>query len=152
MSTQSFKYPSELASEDPMYQDVASFLEMHEIEGKLKNDIKLAVSEAFTNAMLHGNKLDSSKNVEINITINEQFITADIIDEGSGDPQSLLALKDPDLWQDRGRGVILMEKIADRVSFSKDHLSGGLLCTLLFDRGRYEKVYKAEAAGSRTGG
>jgi serine/threonine-protein kinase RsbW len=152
MSTHTYKYLSQLASEDKMFDDLKQLLQMNEIEGKLCNDLKLAVSEAFTNALVHGNKLDPKRKVEINITINNQFITADIIDEGFGEPARMLAEEDQDLWRERGRGVILMETVADRVTFSRDHVTGGLQCTLLFDRERYINENKAAAAGSRAGG
>jgi len=152
MSTHTYKYRSEISSEEKMYEDLDELLRIHEIHGRLSNDIRLALSEAFTNALIHGNKLDSSKEIEINITINDQFITADIIDEGSGEPDGLQAREDPDLWQERGRGVILMERVADRMTFSRDHVTGGLQCTLLFNRGRYQRRHKAAKESSRAGG
>lgn len=135
-----------------MYDDIKELLQFHEIDGKLGNDIKLALSEAFTNALVHGNKLDSDKGIEINITINNQFITADIIDEGTGTPDMLKEKEDPDMWQERGRGVILMETVADRVTFSKDRVTGGLQCTLFFNRDRYKKDHIADEKMSRAGG
>ncbi len=152
MSTQTYKYKSEPSSEERMYDDLEELLRINEIDGRLCNDIKLGLSEAFTNALVHGNKLDSAKEIEVNITINNRFITADIIDEGPGDFGDPPDRDIPDLWQERGRGVILMKRVADRVTYNRDSITGGLQCTLLFNRERYQKDSIAAHKASRAGG
>ncbi len=152
MSDHQYRYSSDMASEETMFNDLEKILAANNIAGKLANDLKLAVSEAFTNAMVHGNRLEANKNVTINISINNDLIIADIIDEGTGDPGRVSKTEDPELWQERGRGVILMETMADRVSFQRDHISGGLQCTLMFVRKRYDNIKQKSALKAGQGG
>jgi len=88
MSSARFTYRSVLESENKMYNDVKTFLVKQKINSKLINNIMLSVSEAFTNALLHGNQSDPNKSIQILITANNKEITADITDEGHGDVEN----------------------------------------------------------------
>ena len=81
--------------------------------------IKLAIEEALTNAMRHGNKLDRRLKVCIKITADAKKITIDIRDQGGGfdhrrvpDPTTPQRASHPS-----GRGVFLMRKIMDSVRY-----------------------------------
>jgi serine/threonine-protein kinase RsbW len=132
-----YTYKSVPEAEDWMYDDIREFMRKMKIEGRLANNLLLGVSEAFTNALLHGNKLDSSKKIELNIAINNGIITADISDEGTGDPEEIRHREDPKLLQERGRGVILMKTVSDKVVFRRDRARGGLRVTLKYDLKNY---------------
>lgn len=123
-----------------MYEDVKSLLVQNGIGGKLRGNILLTVSEGFTNALTHGNKYDSSKFIEITVGINDAIITADITDEGDGDISSINKRKPPELMQEGGRGVDLMESIADSFKITKDGKTGGLRISMTFERSRYKNA------------
>ncbi|MEW5925724.1 MAG: anti-sigma factor antagonist [Candidatus Zixiibacteriota bacterium] len=137
MIVKSFKYASVIESEGRMYEDIKSFLMRNGIAGKLRGNIMLTVSEGFTNALTHGNNYDSSKSIEITVGINDAIVTADITDEGDGDISSINKRKPPDLMQEGGRGVNLMETIADSFKITKDGSTGGLRISMTFERSRY---------------
>ena len=122
-----------------MYDDVKAFLIDNDINTRLINNIMLSVSEAFTNALLHGNQSDPNKCIHISITINNSDITADIIDEGNGEVEHLGSQEEADLWQEGGRGMILMEKMSREVTFSKSIETGGTQTTIKFDRNKYKQ-------------
>jgi serine/threonine-protein kinase RsbW len=81
--------------------------------------VKLAVEEAVSNAMLHGNSLDRAKAVEVCVRANDREIFIDVHDEGAGfdyervpDPTSGERLNHPS-----GRGIYLMRNLMDEVQF-----------------------------------
>jgi serine/threonine-protein kinase RsbW len=84
-------------------------------------NIMIAVTEAVNNAIRHGNKGDSTKNVSLGLTLEEGMIRFRIEDEGRGfdyhnlpDPTAPENLEKPG-----GRGIFLMKHLADEVDFSE---------------------------------
>jgi serine/threonine-protein kinase RsbW len=72
--------------------------------------IHLAVEEAITNAIVHGNKLDESKTVHVACRVTPAMVRVEVTDQGPGfDPKSI-----PDCTLEErldvpnGRGVMLM--------------------------------------------
>ncbi len=82
-------------------------------------EVKLALEEALTNAMRHGNALDSSLEVDVRIEAGPAKVILDIHDEGKGfDFQNL---PDPttksNVDKPSGRGVFLMRRLMDKIEF-----------------------------------
>ncbi len=90
-------------------------------------DILLAVSEAITNAIEHGSRCDASKLVSIQASVRDQAVTAKISDSGRwfDSPPS------PDRPSQRGRGLILMNGLADSVDIART--AEGTHITMQFD-------------------
>ncbi len=89
-----------------------------DITGKLM----LVLSEAATNAIVHGNELDESKKIEIELIFSNDKIVASVQDEGAGfDPEDSTEdpLSEENLLKAGGRGVFLIKKLADSVKFSE---------------------------------
>ena len=101
----------------------AQLLKEAEHNGFDKDEIfgaHLAMEEAFTNAVLHGNAADSSKKVTIDYLITPEKIDVSITDEGEGfDTESI---PDPraeeNLSKSSGRGVLLMRAYMDTVEYN----------------------------------
>lgn len=91
--------------------------------------ILLLVSEAVTNAMEHGNGLDSTKNVKIELVCNAETFEVWVEDEGPGfDPKSLDdPLSDEHLLDDGGRGIFLIEQLSDEVRYELNGRRVGIL-------------------------
>jgi len=100
-------------------------------DDELYAKLMLVVSEAVTNAIMHGNKEDKSKKVFITAQSDSEELTFIVKDEGEGfDPDSLPdPLNEENLLKTSGRGVFLMEEYADQVSFSDN----GSTLTLKFN-------------------
>lgn len=85
-------------------------------------NILISITEAANNAMLHGNKADEKKEVEIQYGLDERGknLTFIIKDQGPGfDYNSLPDPTSPEnLEKSSGRGVFLMMQLADMVVFS----------------------------------
>jgi serine/threonine-protein kinase RsbW len=93
--------------------------------------LMLSVSEAATNGILHGNKLDESKTVEINAYQDNGKLIFETKDQGAGfDPDDIPdPLAEENLLKTSGRGVFLMEEYADGVDYSE----GGTKLKLTFN-------------------
>jgi len=86
----------------------------------IQERILLTLNEATTNAIVHGNKENPSKPVHITASLEGQDLSIKVKDEGEGfDAEDLSnPLKEENLLKEGGRGVYLIEKFADRVSFN----------------------------------
>lgn len=85
-------------------------------------NILIAALEAANNAILHGNKLDESKNVEVLFTINDEALKIRVEDSGPGfDYDNIPDPTAPENIENvNGRGIFLMEKLSDNISFDKE--------------------------------
>ena len=82
--------------------------------------VKLALEEALTNAMRHGNGLHHSRKVTVSISLKDNQIHLDIKDQGNG--FNVKSVPDPtkDGYADTmpgGRGIFLMRTLMDEVEF-----------------------------------
>jgi serine/threonine-protein kinase RsbW len=83
--------------------------------------VHLAIEEAFINAVKHGNKMEQSKAVKIDYSIESDKIEICVTDEGDGfDPE---VIPDPrygdNLYKPAGRGMLLMRSFMDVVEYNK---------------------------------
>lgn len=90
------------------------------LDEEKKNGLLLSVTEATTNAMIHGNKSDKSKLVKINVTLEDHKLTVSVKDEGFGfDPSIVPDPTDPEnLLKDSGRGLYLMRIYMDEIKIN----------------------------------
>lgn len=93
--------------------------EKFHLDEDLYGNIMIAVTEAVNNAIKHGNKSNSDKNVFLTLTLTDSTIKFTIEDEGEGfeyhnlpDPTAPENIEKPG-----GRGIFLMKHLADEVSF-----------------------------------
>lgn len=81
-------------------------------------DIAISVTEAVTNAMLHGNKKDPHKEVTIDLEIKPTQVVITIQDQGNGfDPEKVPNPTEGDLIKVAGRGVFIYKTLMDKVEF-----------------------------------
>ncbi|MGH9898109.1 MAG: ATP-binding protein [Pyrinomonadaceae bacterium] len=88
--------------------------------------IEMAVREAVTNAIFHGNKRKETLQVDISFNLEPSLLTILVRDRGNGfDPSSL---PDPteaeNLLRPSGRGILFMRSFMDEVTWSA-HPEGG---------------------------
>jgi serine/threonine-protein kinase RsbW len=94
----------------------------YNISADVYGNILIAALEAANNAILHGNKLDESKNVEITVEIDEKKLRIVIDDEGNGfDYKNVPDPTSPENIENvNGRGIFLMEKLSDKIEFKRN--------------------------------
>ncbi len=102
---------------------IESFIDNAREKFKLNDDIygniMIAVTESVNNAIMHGNKNDRTKNVTLNLSLNENVVNFSITDEGNGfDFQNLPDPTSPEnIDKPSGRGIFLMKHLSDEVNF-----------------------------------
>jgi len=83
--------------------------------------ILVATLEAVNNAITHGNKANPQKMVDVEITFDKNEMIITVTDEGPGFNPA--AIPDPTMPENieelSGRGVFLMKKLADSISFNE---------------------------------
>jgi CheY-like chemotaxis protein len=102
-----------------VYQVALSAVAVGFAEMDLDNNLKLALVEAVTNAMEHGNRWTEARKVEVTCRARRDRLEVVVRDQGPGfDYQNLGDPTEEDnLLCERGRGVFLMQAIMDEVSF-----------------------------------
>lgn len=92
--------------------------ELHLPASKCSLNVRVALAEAISNAILRGNGEAKNKHVRIRAIVSDEAIVFDVTDEGAGFD---LAADRPDptspenLEQEDGRGLFLMKQLMDRV-------------------------------------
>jgi serine/threonine-protein kinase RsbW len=93
--------------------------------------VDLAMREAFTNALVHGNRCDPEKTITISVALKDDGdLFVSVKDSGSGfDPNALAnPLAAENLLSNHGRGIFLMRQLMDEVEFSFDHGTEVRMC------------------------
>lgn len=82
--------------------------------------IDMAVREALANAVIHGNKLDETKLVEINVTNSPDSLEISVHDQGQGfNPETISdPTKAENILKSSGRGIFLMRNFLDEVDWT----------------------------------
>ena len=83
--------------------------------------VRLALEEAFYNAVKHGNRMDPNKMVEISFSIAPEKVEVSMTDAGGGfDPNAVpdCRLKE-NLYKTEGRGLLLIRSYMDTVEFNE---------------------------------
>ncbi|HEX6623240.1 MAG TPA: ATP-binding protein [Pyrinomonadaceae bacterium] len=94
--------------------------------------IDMAVRESVTNAVLHGNREDESKPVEVGFHNSASGLRITVRDRGQGfDPAGVADPTDPqNLLKASGRGILFMRTFMDDVRWER-HPQGGMIVEML---------------------
>jgi len=100
---------------------ILSLCQMHSFTDRDLFALKLAVEEAISNAVRHGNRSDRSKQIHIKYRVTPRRCDVVIADEGPGFNPA--AIPDPtseqNLEQTSGRGLLLMRAFMNSVVFNE---------------------------------
>lgn len=115
-----FRFPSRIEAVNEAAASVAAILDTVGATDDVKFAVDMAVREAVTNAVLHGNKLDELKTVELQLTTASEAVEILVGDEGSGfKPEEV---PDPtaaeNILKTSGRGIFFMRNFMDTVDWS----------------------------------
>jgi len=106
-------------------QIIESFIdnakETFEINDDQYGNIMISVTECISNAIVHGNKSESSKLVHLDLQMEPGLLRCSIEDEGNGfDFNQLPDPTDPaNIEKVGGRGIFLMKHLSDEVKFEE---------------------------------
>jgi len=122
MNTISIQIPSIVENIRMIESFIDNAKERFHLDEDLYGNIMIAVTEAVNNAIRHGNGGNSSKNVFLSLTLNDNLLKFVVKDEGPGfnhddlpDPTSPENLEKPG-----GRGIFLMKHLSDEVEFREN--------------------------------
>lgn len=116
---QSFAFPSikeNVALVEKLVDEICNY---YNIGDEHYGNILVALTEAVSNAIYHGNQLDPNKFVEFYYESKNGMLCFTVADEGNGyDPDAVPDPTDPNnIELPNGRGVFLMRKLSDGIHF-----------------------------------
>jgi len=93
-----------------------------DLSDEIYGNVLVATMEATNNAIIHGNKADPKKPVNIRIVKKDEELTVHIEDQGTGfDYQNVPDPTAPgNLEKINGRGIFLMERLSDDIIYLED--------------------------------
>jgi len=107
--------PENISSIERFVEEICDY---YNINDTYFGNILIALTEAFQNALIHGNKNDPSKTINVVFESKPKGLSFTVTDEGAGfDPDTVpdpLDL-DVDVELEKGRGVFLMRSLSDKL-------------------------------------
>ena len=120
LETTELKLPSRIEAVGEAAAAVSEFLKRLGIGEDVAFGVDMAVREAVTNAVVHGNKLDDAKVVEVKLKNTPAAFEIIVHDQGSGfNPNDVPdPTKDENILKTSGRGIFFMRNFMDEVVWS----------------------------------
>lgn len=114
--------PSTFESLEELVEQADTFFGAYVSDEDVLYRIVLLASEAATNAIEHGNRQDPSLKVRVSFAVKEMRAVVEVEDEGAGfNPRGVAnPLASEKLLDDSGRGVFLINELADHVEWEQD--------------------------------
>ena len=91
---------------------------------KCSLNVRVALAEAISNAILRGNGESSKKFVRVRATVTAEKLVFDVVDEGKGfdlDEERPDPTSPENIMSEDGRGLFLMHKLMDDVEQFRDN-------------------------------
>ncbi|GAB5443531.1 MAG: anti-sigma F factor [Fuerstiella sp.] len=112
--------PSNTTDGLAVQEQIISLMEQHEYSMKDVFAMRLALEEAITNAIKHGNKGAADKQVTVSASVSDVGLKVVVQDEGEGFAPEDVPDPTDDEYIDRpcGRGLMLMRAYLERVEYS----------------------------------
>lgn len=113
---------------DAVIQEVGSELPFTQTE---LDELSTSVIEACTNAIEHGNGLREDVLTRVDLDFTSERFQVTVWDNGSGFEFEVrdISTMPPDLMQERGRGLYMMNTFCDEIDFLRDNGSFGVRLT-----------------------
>jgi serine/threonine-protein kinase RsbW len=126
LETTELRFPSRIEAVEEAARAVAEFLSRAGVSEDVAFGIDMAVREAVTNAVLHGNKQDETKFTDLSLKLLPGAFEITVHDQGTGFNSS--NIPDPteadNLLKSSGRGIFFMRNLMDEVEWSMDPEGG----------------------------
>ena len=118
---QTMVIPTDLGAARKLAEELLGCVEARGYRAEVCFAIRLALEEALSNAIRHGNRFDRNKKITVSSCVESDRAAITVADEGPGfnpgevpDPTS-----DENLEKPCGRGIMLMRAYMDEVVFSE---------------------------------
>jgi serine/threonine-protein kinase RsbW len=119
-------YPSTLESVDQAEVEILKAAAASGFDEDEQHRIGMAVRECMVNAVVHGNRYNRNKQVQVSVATGNDAFTVRITDQGEGLEMEEVPnpLQDNNLLRHSGRGLFLMGAFMDDVKVRKLSPSG----------------------------
>lgn len=128
----SISIPSDFGSINQVETLIDNVCSKLQVKEDYYGNVLIAVTEAVNNAIQHGNKTDSSLNVDVAVGDKETDFCFSVKDYGDGFDYN--HLPDPtapeNIEKEHGRGIFLMRSLAEEIEFEE----GGRNVTIYFSK------------------
>ena len=126
LETTELKFPSRIEAVGEAAAAVSEFMNRLGIAEDVAFGVDMAVREAVTNAVVHGNKLDEAKVVELKLRNTPAVFEITVHDQGKGFNPSNVPdpTRDENLLRTSGRGIFFMRNFMDEVDWAPDPKGG----------------------------
>ncbi|MFN3648899.1 MAG: ATP-binding protein [Armatimonadota bacterium] len=114
------EYPAETWVVHDIRELVSRFIHSARLSGDDLEGLKVAISEAASNAICHGSPLGPENRVRLRCELDENQIVFEIFDQGGGFRPREIALPQFEEYKPSGRGLFLMRELMDEVAFTPD--------------------------------
>lgn len=88
---------------------------------ELAYHLNLVLTEAITNAICHANANNPEKNIQIQISANDDQLTLKVFDEGSGFDLQKMTGDEVKQTAECGRGIQIIRRLMDQVHYHRGH-------------------------------
>ncbi len=98
---------------------VRQIIDKHKLNPQISNELLLILSEAIMNAMIHGNKRESNKQVQVNCSFQQPFLHFSVADQGMGFNLKTIdtGITRQKINKEGGRGVLLMQNFCEDIQY-----------------------------------
>ena len=126
LGTTELKFPSRIEAVGEAAAAVSEFMNRLGVAEDVAFGVDMAVREAVTNAVIHGNKLDGAKVVELRLRNTTAVFEINVRDHGTGfNPNDVPdPTKDGNILRTSGRGIFFMRNFMDEVDWVADPQGG----------------------------
>ena len=114
-----------------LYSDLDDIkITIQDIINKLRNimddedlifDIRLILNELIINSVIHGNKCDRNKSVQLYLELIENVLRIEVIDEGQGIDYDIKSYN-PEELKCCGRGLVIVNGLSDEFHIDKNRV------------------------------
>ena len=120
LETTDLKFPSRIEAVAEAAAAVSDFMKSLGLSEDVAFGVDMAVREAITNAVVHGNKLDAAKVVELRLRNTPEAFEITVHDQGTGfNPNDVPdPTKEENILKTSGRGIFFMRTFMDEVTWS----------------------------------
>ncbi len=102
-------------------QDIVNNLKNIVDDEDLIFDIRLILNELIINSVIHGNKCDKNKSVELHLELIEDVLRIEVIDEGQGIDYDIKSYNSEEL-KCCGRGLVIVNGLSDEFHIDKNRV------------------------------
>lgn len=120
LATTELTFPSRIEAVGEAAAAVSEFMNRLKLSDDVAFGVDMAVREAVTNAVVHGNKLDNTKVVGLTLRNTPAVFEITVHDQGNGfNPDTVPdPTKDENILKTSGRGIFFMRNFMDEVDWS----------------------------------